>query len=392
MMNRSIVRLTLTILLSLLLPAVCLAQERQTGPAREKITREIAGRTVTIERPLLVPATEANFEQYRSDLLAILAAQKETAKMLRLQGADEMLEAGMRHVASMKYSDYAGNVTAFPELGLLKDATTQHKDAIAKALADGTARLTSYTIPTDPFPGAQYSLNLCPLNPQPPEVAFTSGLLALAATLARDLAHDICLQIVSAFVAGGNTSLACIAVTVIYVAALIIDYPIQFCDEDTTAGEIKGGYLRAEYVKDELNFSIANDNTNKAMLSTQLTNAENHIVTNDNNNKAALSSQTATFQTLAVRTAIERNLAADPVSIAGVGLFQLPASKGGYLELARQILIDTYNAQLSAAGAGVVIYNPSSDLALGATFTAQGKYREAYYYYRKGFRSVVKYP
>jgi hypothetical protein len=128
------------------------------------------------------------------------------------------------------------------------------------------------------------------------------------------------------------------------------------------------------------------------MRTRQLTNAENHIFTNDNNNKAALSSQTSSFQTLTIRTAIERNLAADPATVAAVALFQLPASRGGYLETVRQTLIDTYNAQVAAAGPGVVIYNPANELSLGATFTTQGKYREAYYYYRRAFRSIVKYP
>ena len=127
-------------------------------------------------------------------------------------------------------------------------------------------------------------------------------------------------------------------------------------------------------------------------MSTQISNIENHIVSNGNNNKAALSTQTAAFQVLTIRNAIERNLAVDANTTAAVALFQLPASRGGYLEVARQILIDTYNAQVAAAGAGVTVYNPSSELSLGATFTSQGKYREAYYQYRKAFRSVVKYP
>ena len=165
------------------------------------------------------------------------------------------------------------------------------------------------------------------------------------------------------------------------------------CQIDTGAVAPTGAiFNRLEYIHNQLDYSIANDNANKAMLSTQLANAENHVVSNDNNNKAALSSQSGSFQTLATRMAIEANLAEDPTSFSGAGLFETPASQGGYLEVARQILIDSYNAHVAAAGAGVTVYNPSNELSLGATFTAQGKYREAYYYYRKGYRSVVKYP
>jgi hypothetical protein len=394
MRTSSLVRFALTTLLTMLLSALALAQpSRQTGPARETITREIGGRTLIIELPLLLPLTEANFEQYRNDLLAIMAVQKETAKLLRSQLAAELLEAGIAQVHKLTYADYTkNNSPGFPELGILKDAVTQHHIALAQALADGRMRLSNYTIPTDAFPDAQYATNLCPLNPQPPEVVYTSGFLLIAAETALNISKDACQQIISGLAAGSNYSLACIPQTVIYLGIKIAHYFIDFCDRDTTAGQVKGIFMRAEYLKDQLNYSRDRANAHKAALSTQLTNAENHIVTNDNNNKAALSTQTDAFKTQALRTAIERNLAADPAAVAGIGFFQLPASRGGYLELARQLVIDTYNAQLAIAGAGVVIYDPSSDLSQGATFTAQGKYREAYYYYRKAFRSIVKFP
>lgn len=393
MKNKYIVRFSFATFLTFLLASPLLAQEsRQVGQARERVTREINGRTVTLERPITLEVTEANFVKYQSDLRAIILGQKEIAKMLHLEDKiNEMLDPLLQEMPTLKFSDLPPDYPRFPDLTTLKSAVLGQQQMMAQAIANGTARVAQY-LPTDPFPGAQYSLNLCPLNPQPGEVAYASGFVLLAAELVYDLAQDACNQTILAFVFGGNTRLACIVVDIVLAAARIINYPIAFCDNDTLYGQLKGSNNRTEYIKDQLAFSINNDNANKAALSTQLTNAESHIVTNGNNNKAALSGQIDAFQTLTVKSAIERNLAADPTTIAAVGLFQLPASRGGYLEVVRQTLIDTYNAQVAAAGAGVTVYNPSAELSLGATYTSQGKYREAYYYYRKAYRSVVKYP
>src|SRR5215210_27026 len=105
MKNRNIIRFTAAALLTLLLTSPLLAQgERQVGPQREQITREVNGRTVTIERPAMLEKTEANFEQYRRDLQAIMLAQKEIAKMLHLDGrTDEILDPILQQLPTMKY-------------------------------------------------------------------------------------------------------------------------------------------------------------------------------------------------------------------------------------------------------------------------------------------------
>ncbi|MBI1764024.1 MAG: hypothetical protein HYR56_21575 [Acidobacteria bacterium] len=393
MKNRNVVRISVAILFTLFLAAPLLAQQsRQTGPARERVTREIDGRAITMEVPAMLPVTVANFEQYQNDLRTILLAEKEIGKLVNVgDKVSEMLDPMLEQLPGLKYSDLPPDYPGFPDLSILKAAVIEQQQVMARAFAQSATKAAQFS-PTDPFPGAQYSLNLCPLNPQPPEVAYSVGFALLAAELVRELAQRACNQTILAFVFGGNFKIVCVISDAVYFALKVAYFPIKFCDDDTVGGNLKGANLRAEYVHNQLDYSIANDNANTAALSTQMTNAENHIVTNDNNNKAALSSQTATFQALTLRTAVERNLAADPTTVAAVGLFQLPASRGGYLESARQIVIDTYNAQLASAGAGVVVYDPSSDLALGASFTAQGKYREAYYYYRKAYRSIVKYP
>jgi hypothetical protein len=400
MNNRNIVRQLGTGLLFFLLVTPLLAQGRLAGKANQTSSRYmpeqgsktisavLRGRTITAPRPRMLKPTQENFEQYRSDLIAILNIQKETATMMQLN-INDRIDPAIAQATAMQVGDIEALKQGLVDLTSLKEAVLQQRALITQSFASKAARTAQFS-PNDPFPEVGMA-SVCPL-PITTQAAFTSGLVLLAAGYAKALAADACNQIIAVLISGGNLALLCIITDVIYFAARIIDYPIQFCYNDGTSSQIRATFDRLEYIHNQLDYSIANDNTNKALLSTQLTNAENHVVTNDNNNKAALSSQLDSFQKLALKMAIESNLAADPANTPGVGLFQLPASQGGYLETVRQAVIDTYNAQVAAAGPGVVIYNPSSDLSLGATFTAQGKYREAYYYYRKAFRSIVKYP
>ena len=390
MNKQNIVRLTVAILLTFVLVSPLMAQGK--AQTRRQVTGEVNGRKVTIDVPPNLAPTEANFNQYKSDLLTILAAQRGTLVVMQISSEDIVgqIDSSMQQVQAMQFSELGENYPGFPDLSALKAAVTGQQQMMAQLMDKAQTKLAQFT-PGDPFPPIKYA-SFCPLNPQPAEVAFTSGLLLLVARTVKEIAQDFCQQITEILGGGGNFALACIVTDIVYHAAVIIDYPIQACHQDTNLVAPGIIFERLEYIHEQLDYSIANDNKNKALLSTQMTNAENHIVTNDNNNKAALSGQIGTFQTLSTRMAIEANLAEDPTTLAGAGLFETPASQGGYLEVARQILIDTYNAHVAAAGAGVTIYNPSSELSLGATLTSQGKYREAYYYYRKAYRSVVKYP
>ncbi|MBI1764025.1 MAG: hypothetical protein HYR56_21580 [Acidobacteria bacterium] len=377
MHKQNVARLMTAVLLAFLLTSAVLAQQPQPTPT-----------------PIPVPAvnapTEDNFNRYKSDLLTILPALR--AMMVTL-GNPEMvsrIDSGFQQTQAMSFATLGANYPGFPDLTQLKQAVVQQQHLLAEAYAKGVSRVVTFS-PSDPFPPIKYA-SFCPLNPQPPEVEFSIGLTLAIAEGVREIAKDFCDQITEILGGGGNFSVACIVTEIIYFALKFADYPIKACHDDTNLVAADVLLERMRYLHDQLDYSIANDNANKAKLSTQLTNAENHIVTNDNNNKAALSSQLNSFQTLTTRMSLEANLAEDPTNYAGAGLFELPASRGGYLEVARQVLIDTYNAHLAAAGAGVTIYNPSAELSLGATLTAQGKYRDAYYYYRKAYRSVVKYP
>ena len=90
------------------------------------------------------------------------------------------------------------------------------------------------------------------------------------------------------------------------------------------------------------------------------------------------------FQTLQLRMKIEENLAANGSELP-LGIFQLPAADGGYLELVKAIVKDTL-AKEAAVG------NPSAQAAgfldqANAAFAA-GQYKTAYTYYAKAYDVV----
>jgi hypothetical protein len=392
MKNQYTAKLVVVMLLALMWAIPVLAQEKPKASRKPRIvTKVIHGRTVTMAEPMVLEKTEANFNKYRDDVLAILQAQKAT--MIRMGIPYEpRLDIAIQEATALRFSDIKAEQPGFVDMTQLRASIVDQQNAVNAALTALETRRAQFA-PSDPFPVADWA-SFCAdsLMPQPPEVAYASGIALLIAEMTQQVAQNICDQALFVFGIGGNSKLGCIIPDIIYGVTRAIDWPIQQCHGDVMNAQVTGGFDRLKYLHDLLNFNIDNDTTNKMLLSTQMTNAENHVVTNDNNNKAALSGQLDAFQTLNLRMSIAANLAEDPATIAAVGSFETPASKGGYLELARQMVIDTYTAHLAAAGAGVTIYNPANELSLAATFTAQGKYREAYYYYRRAYRSIVKFP
>lgn len=110
-----------------------------------------------------------------------------------------------------------------------------------------------------------------------------------------------------------------------------------------------------------------------------LSNTETTIQATANQEIALLGS----FQSLQLRMAIEENLTrtgANPI-----GLFQLPAQFGGYLEVVGSIVQDT----ITQAGAlGHQIAQATTDLGIATSDYTAGKYKAAYSYYAKAYQDA----
>src|SRR5262249_44128748 len=123
---------------------------------------------------------------------------------------------------------------------------------------------------------------------------------------------------------------------------------------------------------DEVKADLQTVQTNVAILR----NTEASILKKSDTEIANLSS----FQTLQLRVKIEENLAANGRELP-LGIFELPAAQGGYLEVVKSVVTDT----LAKAG------NPSqaqSYLSSANSAFAAGQYKSAYSLYGKAYNVV----
>jgi len=97
-----------------------------------------------------------------------------------------------------------------------------------------------------------------------------------------------------------------------------------------------------------------------------------------------LSDQIDNFMWFELRLKIEANLIENPAS--PIGLFQLPEVLGGYLELVRDIVVETIDAMSSA---GESIKTADKHLGRGDDYYNQGEYKRAYKEYQKAYQAAV---
>ena len=103
-------------------------------------------------------------------------------------------------------------------------------------------------------------------NRIPVGVILAADVVFFIADSVRELAQDACKQ----DVLGENTSLACVAVDVVWIAAKAVDEGIHFCDDDLTGNVIDTSYDRLADVHTDL-YSVG------TQLDTHLTNADTHL-------------------------------------------------------------------------------------------------------------------
>src|SRR5262249_48656775 len=90
--------------------------------------------------------------------------------------------------------------------------------------------------------------------------------------------------------------------------------------------------------------------------------------------------------TLNLRLRIESDMS-DSLTSAPIALFELPASKGGYLEVARSILADLITKMQAL---NQPILNAPKHLQTGDALKAAGKYKAAYQEWASGYRDLAR--
>ena len=116
--------------------------------------------------------------------------------------------------------------------------------------------------------------------------AYASQIAFIAAEAVRDIASRICQQEFGILVAGGNVSVLCIPVDIIYSFAKSIYTNIAICDGFVDAAEIAGNYHRLEHVHEDIGSHM-----------TSLTNHDTAITNAMNASKTSMLNRTALAQT-----------------------------------------------------------------------------------------------
>jgi len=150
-------------------------------------------------------------------------------------------------------------------------------------------------------------------------------------------------------------------------------------------------------LKSDVDNSFTNVNTELTTLQTSVNNVQGGTnqanaslgvlqtsVNTANTNILTLTTNVAALQGLSVRLHIEEDLA-NPGNHP-VGLFQLPAAQGGFLETARSIVADIIQKTL-ATGQGVG--NAQAFLARGDQLAAGSRFKDAYTNYGNAYRAAT---
>jgi hypothetical protein len=128
---------------------------------------------------------------------------------------------------------------------------------------------------------------------------------------------------------------------------------------------------------------ITNSNTNTSSIIANGNTNTSNIIANSNTNTAAILAAIQQDQGKLMGMFIEANLAS---SATPMGVCELPISKGGQLETARDIVTNLI-ASMQSLGLGVG--NAQTSLNQGNTFLASGKPRLAYAKYRAAYQAAT---
>lgn len=128
-------------------------------------------------------------------------------------------------------------------------------------------------------------------------------------------------------------------------------------------------------------------NNTKNELNTNITNTKNELNTTINDNRTLIinnaNSNTLQLTNFSLRLMIEADLAT-PDSSTPLGIFETPASKGGYIEIARMIVFETIRNLT-----GATVAQANAILASADSLLAAGKYKAAYAALRKAYKSAA---
>ncbi len=113
------------------------------------------------------------------------------------------------------------------------------------------------------------------VNRFPTAVVIADDVIFFIADVLRESAQDTCKEVIVALGEGGNTSLLCIPLDVIWIAAKAVNEGIHFCDDDLTGALTDASYKRLGTIHNDL----AAVQTGVTTIDTNTSNVGNQIST-----------------------------------------------------------------------------------------------------------------
>jgi hypothetical protein len=280
-----------------------------------------------------------------------------------------------------------------------------------------------------------------PTSGPPPIPSDNATILGL--TIAIDVAHDaaivadkVCDTIVEVLGEGTNLPACIVAVVIDLIEAALeqVKEGLTFCDANVVAAQTQSAWLNSIVIDTDLANLGTNMNNQFTTLTNYLTSINTALTTHDTavgtnvgaqinalnldiDNRSAntdvdiknsvtasttslttlinttngafgtranqIDSEISTFQSGDLRLFIEHSLS----SGNPVGIFELPSTQGGYLELVRTIVGDVVTRLLSA---GTTLTTATKYLGTGDTAYKSGQWKTAYQSYQSAYTTAVK--
>ena len=427
----------IALVMAMLITNLAYAEGPTKGPEKKTALRAelravIAATPVAGQEKQRSPQEET--EQMRSALLDLASSVRELAELAPANFDIGKLDEATTQLAELSYKQLdmlrkALNPAKMSErVATARASVAEYKlsikpDGNAQIQATGRKKGKGVQINSAGFPGASGLCSGDGPNRIPVGVVLAADVVYFIAEGVRDAAQDACNEVVVVLGEGGNGRLVCLITDAIYVIAHAVDFGIHFCDDDLTGNIIDANYARLGHIHTDLEDSVTNDNTNKALIITNdNTNTANivandntnttNIVANDDTNRAMIITNDNTntaniiandnanttnilnnanankneLRDLILRTQIEADLASTDGSVI-VALYATPTANGGYLDLVKSIVTQTL-ANIQAAGASIGAAD--SILTQANALKTAGDFKGAYALYRKAYKAAAK--
>jgi hypothetical protein len=367
-------------------------------------------------------------EQFRGDLLQTVEAYQDLAKMTHGAQNRVLIENARKRIESASDEDLAALHPRASELATVRATAQELRARITRKQAQ--ARLGNNTASVlaggEDLPSAPYSF--CGSSRNDSVVMAASAAALFTAETVREEASRACDETIVILGEGGNGSLVCLITDAIYIVAKATNEALSFCDGDIDSAEIEGSYDRLGHIHDNLETSIANDNTNTSTINGNVDSKAAAVIANDNANRNLINTNTNTraaeiiandnanraaiiandnanrdaiivnanankneLRDLILRTQIEADLAtADNATPLALYLTPGTICSGGQcgrLDLLRDVVAGTL-ANIQAAGES--IGGAQKLLDQGDGQRASGQFKAAYQSYRKAYKTAAK--